>query len=175
MSCVTVKVPWAPQPLACMRRSGITSRSKCAIFSISQISCSSAGPRRPAVMMLVLSATGDPVALANGFVLDMVGSWVLDMVVLCSLCIGDAACKDNGGRCRSDQKLSRSHSNHDGLLHVTFATISASHSAIRIDHRLTVGHLKSSGMVILALIVEVAVRVIADTMRADELAIDCNY
>ena len=42
MSSVTVKVPWAPQPLACMRRSGITSRSKCAIFSISQISCSSA-------------------------------------------------------------------------------------------------------------------------------------
>src|SRR5437660_5623094 len=36
MSCVTVKVPWAPQPLACMRRSGITSRSKCASFSISQ-------------------------------------------------------------------------------------------------------------------------------------------
>jgi hypothetical protein len=36
----------------CMRRSGITSRSKCAIFSISQTSCSSAGPRGPAVMML---------------------------------------------------------------------------------------------------------------------------
>src|SRR5258706_13956389 len=77
MSCVTVKVPWAPQPLACMRRSGITSRSKCAIFSIRQISCSSAGPRRPAVMMLVLSATGAPVALVNRVVLDMVGSWVL--------------------------------------------------------------------------------------------------
>src|ERR1700720_4194176 len=80
MSWVTVKVPWAPQPLACMRRSGITSRSKCANFSISQISCSSAGPRRPAVMMLVLSATGEPVALVNRS-LDMVGSWVLDMVV----------------------------------------------------------------------------------------------
>jgi len=71
MSCVTVKVPWAPHPLACMRRSGITSRSKCAIFSISQISCSNTGPRRPAVMMLVLSATRDPVALVNRFVLDM--------------------------------------------------------------------------------------------------------
>src|SRR5712671_8198743 len=71
MSCVTVKVPWAPQPLACMRRSGITSRSKCASFSISQISCSSAGPRGPAVMMLVLSATGAPVALVNRFVADM--------------------------------------------------------------------------------------------------------
>src|SRR3984885_10256259 len=72
-SCVTVKVPKAPQPLACIRRSGITSRSKCASFSISQISCSSAGPRRPAVMMLVLSATGAPVALVN-LVADMLGS-----------------------------------------------------------------------------------------------------
>src|SRR5258705_6001349 len=80
MSCVTVNVPWAPQPLACMRRSGITSRSKCANFSISQISCSNAGPRRPAVMMLVLSATGAPVALVNRVVFDMVGSWGLDMV-----------------------------------------------------------------------------------------------
>src|SRR6266436_2462120 len=64
MSWVTVNVPCAPQPLACMRRSGITSRSKCANFSISQMSCRSAGPRRPAVMLLVLSATGDPVAFA---------------------------------------------------------------------------------------------------------------
>src|SRR5712672_1101611 len=55
-----------------MRRSGITSRSKCANFSISQISCSSAGPRRPAVMMLVLSATGDPVALVNRVVVMIV-------------------------------------------------------------------------------------------------------
>src|SRR5438876_9253567 len=55
-----------------MRRSGITSRSKCAIFSISQISCSSAGPRGPAVMMLVLSATGDPVALVNRFSVAMI-------------------------------------------------------------------------------------------------------
>src|SRR3984893_6803526 len=76
MSCVTVKVPWAPQPLACMRRSGITSRSKCAIFSISQISCSSAGPRRPAVMMLVLSATGAPVAFVNRFSVAMISSCV---------------------------------------------------------------------------------------------------
>ena len=75
MSCVTVKVPWAPQPLACMRRSGITSRSKCASFSISQMSCSSAGPRGPAVMMLVLSATGAPVALVKRFVADMTASF----------------------------------------------------------------------------------------------------
>src|SRR2546428_11125354 len=78
MSCVTVKVPCAPQPFACMRRSGITSRSKCASFSISQMSCSSAGPRGPAVMMLVLSATGAPVALVKRFVVDMRNSpWVV--------------------------------------------------------------------------------------------------
>src|ERR1700732_2417990 len=57
-----------------MRRWGITSRSKCASFSISQISCSSAGPRGPAVMMLVLSATGAPVALVKTFALDMLTS-----------------------------------------------------------------------------------------------------
>src|SRR5712671_710277 len=79
MSCVTVKVPCAPQPFACMRRSGITSRSKCASFSSSQISCSNAGPRGPAVMMLVLSATGAPVALVKRFVVDMRNSpWVME-------------------------------------------------------------------------------------------------
>jgi hypothetical protein len=49
VSCVTVKVPWAPEPLACMRRSGITSRAKWASFSISHTSYNSAGPRGPAV------------------------------------------------------------------------------------------------------------------------------
>lgn len=39
MSHVTVKIPGARAPFACMRRSGITSRSKCASFSISQRSC----------------------------------------------------------------------------------------------------------------------------------------
>src|ERR1700720_3183398 len=91
MSCVTVKVPWAPQPLACMRRSGITSRSKCAIFSISQISCSSAGPRGPAVMMLVLSATGAPVALVKTFDVDMVNSRAAVCVDGCSPAPGGAA------------------------------------------------------------------------------------
>src|SRR5690349_15297877 len=71
MSCVTVKVPWAPQPFACMRRSGITSRSKCASFSISQMSCKSAGPRGPAVMMLVLSATGAPASVVKRLVCDI--------------------------------------------------------------------------------------------------------
>src|SRR6267143_918168 len=57
-----------------MRRSGITSRSKCAIFSSNQMSCSSEGPRGPAVMMLVLSATGAPVALVKTFDVDITGS-----------------------------------------------------------------------------------------------------
>ena len=50
MSCVTVKVPYAPEPLACMRRSGMTSRSKWASFSRNQTSCRSCGPRGPAVI-----------------------------------------------------------------------------------------------------------------------------
>ena len=41
--------------------------AKCAIFSMSQISWSNAGPRGPAVMMLVLSNTGAPVALVSPF------------------------------------------------------------------------------------------------------------
>src|SRR5713101_574907 len=66
MSCVTVKVPCAPDPLACMRRSGMTSRAKCANFSINQTSCNSAGPRGPAVWMLKLSVTGVPDAWDSG-------------------------------------------------------------------------------------------------------------
>src|ERR1700720_3378011 len=54
-----------------MRRSGITSRSKCASFSSSQMSCNSAGPRGPAVMMLVLSATGAPFSLVKRLVCDI--------------------------------------------------------------------------------------------------------
>src|ERR1700732_3475491 len=66
MSWVTVKVPWAPEPLACIRRSGITSRAKWANFSISHTSCKSAGPRGPAVCMLRLSVTGVPDAWDSG-------------------------------------------------------------------------------------------------------------
>src|SRR5580704_9145260 len=80
MSCVTVNVPWAPAPLACMRRSGITSRWKCASFSISQTSCSKAGPRGPAVCMFRLSVTGAPEAwVRNGLlVVSFIGSscWI---------------------------------------------------------------------------------------------------
>jgi hypothetical protein len=39
-------------------------------FSMSQTSCSKAGPRGPAVWMLILSVTGVPDAWANGGRLD---------------------------------------------------------------------------------------------------------
>ena len=60
MSWVTVKVPNAPEPLACMRRSGMTSRTKLASFSLSHTSCDSSGPRGPAVRLFWLSGTGAP-------------------------------------------------------------------------------------------------------------------
>jgi hypothetical protein len=39
--------------------------------------CSSAGPRGPAVMMLVLSATGAPFPLVKTFVVDMTVPYVV--------------------------------------------------------------------------------------------------
>src|SRR5947209_8751702 len=74
-----------------MRRSGITSRSNCASFSISQTSCSRAGPRGPAVMMLVLSATGGPVALVKTFDVDMVNSRV-------AICVDGIRAAPKGGK-----------------------------------------------------------------------------
>ncbi|PRI56363.1 hypothetical protein BVZ79_01533 [Haemophilus influenzae] len=65
MSCVTVKVPNAPEPLACIRRSGITSRTKSANFSLSHKSCASNGPRGPAVKLFWLSATGAPLPIVK--------------------------------------------------------------------------------------------------------------
>src|SRR5690554_7570575 len=65
MSWVTTNSPKAPEPLACMRRSGITSRSKCASFSRNQTSCSSMGPRGPAVITFWLSATGAPATVVS--------------------------------------------------------------------------------------------------------------
>src|SRR3990172_5375903 len=67
MSWVTVKVPYAAEPLACMRRSGITSRSKWASFSRNHTSCSSSGPRGPAVITFWLSGTGAPAAVVSFF------------------------------------------------------------------------------------------------------------
>src|ERR1700738_1575344 len=74
MSGVVVKVPCAPQPLACILRAGMTSRSKCASFSSSQMSWSRAGPRRPAVRIFVLSGTGAPVALVKRSGFDTMNS-----------------------------------------------------------------------------------------------------
>ena len=67
MSWVTVNVPKAPDPLACMRRSGITSRLKWASFSWYQTSCISMGPRGPAVTAFWLSGTGAPAAVVSLF------------------------------------------------------------------------------------------------------------
>src|SRR5574344_2469947 len=66
MSPVTVKVPKAPEPLACMRRSGITSRLRLASFSSSHTSSISSGPRGPAVLLFWLSTTGAPKAVVIG-------------------------------------------------------------------------------------------------------------
>lgn len=65
MSPVTLNVPYAPEPFACMRRSGMTSRSKCASFSIIQLSWSIMGPRSPAVRVWLLSATGLPTSFVS--------------------------------------------------------------------------------------------------------------
>ena len=67
ISLVTVKVPNAPDPFACMRRSGITSRAKWPNFSINQTSCINTGPRFPAVAELRLSGTGAPKAVVRFF------------------------------------------------------------------------------------------------------------
>ena len=77
MSWVTVKVPKAPDPLACMRRSGITSRSKWASFSRYQTSWSRTGPRGPAVMVFWLSTTGR--AVAGGQLLGIVHHLLLNV------------------------------------------------------------------------------------------------
>src|SRR4051794_40810237 len=52
-------------------RGSLRGRTAPASFPISQMSCSSAGPRGPAVRMLVLSATGAPVALMKTFFVYM--------------------------------------------------------------------------------------------------------
>ena len=67
MSEVTVKVPKAAEPFACIRRSGMTSRSKWASFSRNQTSCSNCGPRAPAVITFWLSTTGQPALVVNFF------------------------------------------------------------------------------------------------------------
>src|SRR5664280_218341 len=85
MSCVVVKVPNAPEPFACMRRSGITSRSKWASFSRNQTSWSSIGPRGPAVIAFWLSGTGAPPAVVSFF---------FSVMTCFSLCL--AAARESG-------------------------------------------------------------------------------
>src|SRR3546814_651027 len=80
MSWVTLNVPKAPEPLACMRRSGMTSRSKWASFSRNHRSWSSIGPRGPAVMLSWLLVTGAPAAVVSGLVL----SWGVVSDTACS-------------------------------------------------------------------------------------------
>jgi len=81
MSCVTVKVPNAPEPLACMRRSGMTSRFRLASFSMSQTSCMSSGPRGPADRLFWLSATGAPKAVVRGVLFDCSGGVFMERLL----------------------------------------------------------------------------------------------
>src|SRR5258708_6103620 len=55
-----VRVPYAPEPLACWPRSGMRSRFWWASFSNRMKSCISTGPRGPAVILFWLSETGMP-------------------------------------------------------------------------------------------------------------------
>ncbi|EIS09052.1 hypothetical protein YPPY48_1462 [Yersinia pestis PY-48] len=71
-----------------MRRSGITSRSKWANFSRNQTSCSSIGPRRPAVITLLLSTTGAPAAVVNPFfLLIMFSSMAVELIAVLGLSV----------------------------------------------------------------------------------------
>ena len=65
MSLVTVNLPNAPDPLACMRLSGMTSLSKWAIFSRNHASWSIIGPRGPAVNEFSALGTGAPFLLVR--------------------------------------------------------------------------------------------------------------
>src|SRR5699024_11082839 len=76
ISCVTLNRPKAPEPLACILRSGITSLSKCASFSRNQTSCKSIGPLGPAVIEFWLSGTGAPAAVVNLFLF-----WLLFLLI----------------------------------------------------------------------------------------------
>src|SRR5690606_13595566 len=67
----------SPEPLACIRRSGITSRTKFASFSFSHKSCASTGPRAPAVMLFWLSVTGAPKAVVRWETGHFLGSWLI--------------------------------------------------------------------------------------------------
>ena len=99
MSWVTVKVPKAPEPLACMRRSGMTSRSKWASFSRNQtILQQQRAARAGGHAVLVV---GDRRARGGGQRLRVVGPWSapfglvrLSIDGLCELCSGLAGWAD---------------------------------------------------------------------------------
>src|SRR5690606_5959272 len=65
------------EPLACIRRSGITSRTKFASFSFSHKSWASSGPRAPAVKLFWLSVTGAPKAVVRWETGHFLGSWLI--------------------------------------------------------------------------------------------------
>ena len=69
---------------------GITSRSKCASFSISQKSCNVMGPRGPTVCEFWLSPTGAPDAVVKVLFAISVPSGVVG-VVRCTLCSTERA------------------------------------------------------------------------------------
>src|SRR5689334_9536266 len=82
-----------------MRRSGMTSRSKCASFSRNHTSCSSIGPRGPAVTTLLLSTTGAPaivVSLPSGALW-----WPFPLCFMCISCRGQpkGGCSPNNHPC----------------------------------------------------------------------------
>src|SRR5690554_5833622 len=83
MSLVTVKVPNAPEPLACIRRSGITSRTKFASFSLSHKSWVSNGPRAPAVILFWLSTTGAPASVVRWVTGHFLKSWLIIVLRYC--------------------------------------------------------------------------------------------
>src|SRR3546814_13166762 len=92
MSLVTEKVPKAPEHLACMRRSGITSRTTLPSFSCSHTSCDSSWQRGPEVRLYWLLGSGEP---------NRVGRWVgwgLGAVLLLALAPAEIGRTPSRGR-----------------------------------------------------------------------------
>src|SRR5690625_1203279 len=64
-SSVTLKVPKAPDPLACGRRSGMFMRLKCCKVSTRCASCSTIGPSGPVVSELRSLTAGIPACVVD--------------------------------------------------------------------------------------------------------------
>src|SRR5690554_2858959 len=82
MSCVTVNVPKAPEPLACILLSGITSLSKCANFSRNQKSSKSIGPLFPTVLTFWFSAIGLPETEVSFFFLSSIIKFIFQFFII---------------------------------------------------------------------------------------------